>query len=415
MANRYAVATGNWSNPAIWDGGTLPQAGDVVRPNGFIVTIDQDITVTELTNNASSPAVNGGRFTFGAGRIITANIIVRVSPGTGIPFVTATYGSGTSTINGNVLHLAEGTNSSVISITGLTNGILIFNGDIYHGGSSIGNDGLRVVNLLSDGGGFKVICNGLVSGSQSSNGGTQPRMYGIVSLSNYIIELNGITQGKTNINGSDGQGVRIEGSNNLIINNGVMLGGNSSSIYSSPAVSMPENTLNELRHYGISTATLGQNAVGGGLVVLYDGCVIQDNFTCIAHRPRAQRFATSFMDAEQVLYIDALTTKKFLTAGLLTGYPLEADVESGVTYGPVGEFTGTLDPVTVNVTVDTNAIAAAISTSLETSLPPLLAPPLATDLLTEISTSSDPLAERLRNASTVQTTGAQLQSLVIAP
>jgi hypothetical protein len=103
------------------------------------------------------------------------------------------------------------------------------------------------------------------------------------------------------------------------------------------------------------------------------------------------------------------------SADLLTGYPLVANVETGTVYGPASEFTGTLNPVTVNVTVDTNAIAAAISTSLETSLPPLLAPPLATDLLAEISTSADPLAERLRNASTVQTTGAQLQSLVIAP
>jgi hypothetical protein len=116
---------------------------------------------------------------------------------------------------------------------------------------------------------------------------------------------------------------------------------------------------------------------------------------------------------------NALVNKTLYSANALTGYPLVAKVETGTIYGPSNEFTGTLDPVTVNVTVDTNAIAAAISTSLETSLPPLLAPPLApllaTDLLAEISTSADPLAERLRNASTVQSTGAQLQSLVIAP
>ena len=79
------------------------------------------------------------------------------------------------------------------------------------------------------------------------------------------------------------------------------------------------------------------------------------------------------------------------SASELTGYPAEAKVEDGTVYGPSNEFEGTLQPVVINTAQ------------------------LAADLLTEISTSSDPLAERLRNASTVQTTGAQLQSLVIAP
>jgi hypothetical protein len=89
------------------------------------------------------------------------------------------------------------------------------------------------------------------------------------------------------------------------------------------------------------------------------------------------------------LYIDALTTKSFLTAGLLTGYPLPADVESGVTYGPSNEFEGTLSPVNIDTAQ------------------------LAEDLLSEISTSSNALAERLRNVSTIQTTGAQISALTL--
>lgn len=53
MATRFAVATGNWSNIAIWDNGALPVAGDTVYPNGFTVTIDQDINVDGLNNNTS--------------------------------------------------------------------------------------------------------------------------------------------------------------------------------------------------------------------------------------------------------------------------------------------------------------------------------------------------------------------------
>jgi len=73
MANRYAVANGNWSSTATWDGGTLPGAADIVRPNGFAVTIDQNITVTALRNDASAPAAAGGTFT------LTGNYTLNIS------------------------------------------------------------------------------------------------------------------------------------------------------------------------------------------------------------------------------------------------------------------------------------------------------------------------------------------------
>jgi len=45
MALRYAVASGNWSNTATWDGGTLPTAADTVFANNFTVTINGTFTV----------------------------------------------------------------------------------------------------------------------------------------------------------------------------------------------------------------------------------------------------------------------------------------------------------------------------------------------------------------------------------
>jgi len=54
MALRAAVASGNWSNPAIWNGGILPNPGDIVASNTFTVTIDQNITVDVLTNTAQT-------------------------------------------------------------------------------------------------------------------------------------------------------------------------------------------------------------------------------------------------------------------------------------------------------------------------------------------------------------------------
>lgn len=95
--SRYAVASGNWSNPAIWDGGILPSSTSVVRPNGFTVTINQNITVNELRNDASGPAVAGGSFVLTGNH--TVNIAVSIQcfatslltyNGTGAAFITGT-------------------------------------------------------------------------------------------------------------------------------------------------------------------------------------------------------------------------------------------------------------------------------------------------------------------------------------
>jgi len=54
MALRVAVASGSWSNPAIWNGGVLPTTGDVVASNNFTVTIDQNVNVDSITNAAAT-------------------------------------------------------------------------------------------------------------------------------------------------------------------------------------------------------------------------------------------------------------------------------------------------------------------------------------------------------------------------
>jgi len=57
MALRVAIASGNWSNPAIWNDGVLPNPGDIVASNNFTVTIDQNINVDTLTNAATAPFI----------------------------------------------------------------------------------------------------------------------------------------------------------------------------------------------------------------------------------------------------------------------------------------------------------------------------------------------------------------------
>lgn len=54
MGLKIAVANGNWSNPATWNGGLLPNVGDVIASNNFTVTIDQNVNVSLLTNTVQS-------------------------------------------------------------------------------------------------------------------------------------------------------------------------------------------------------------------------------------------------------------------------------------------------------------------------------------------------------------------------
>lgn len=54
MAQRAAVANGNWSLASTWNGGVLPVPGDVVASNNFTVTIDQNINVDSISNTANT-------------------------------------------------------------------------------------------------------------------------------------------------------------------------------------------------------------------------------------------------------------------------------------------------------------------------------------------------------------------------
>ena len=59
MAIRKAVATGNWSATATWDGGIIPGLEDTVYANGYTVTIDQAIDLTGSTVDQSGSFIPG--------------------------------------------------------------------------------------------------------------------------------------------------------------------------------------------------------------------------------------------------------------------------------------------------------------------------------------------------------------------
>ena len=140
MANRYAIATGNWSDPTIWDGGTLPTASDDVWAGGYDVTLDIDITVNSLRNDNTNgmTALNGREFIVNASdRTINADLTY-----SGVTNSDTAYGILTElSLNQNDIILNGDIIEPDISYTGSTADAIVFNnviessltinGDVY--------------------------------------------------------------------------------------------------------------------------------------------------------------------------------------------------------------------------------------------------------------------------------------------
>jgi hypothetical protein len=175
MATRYAVATGNWSNTATWDGGTLPTTADDVHANNRTVTIDQNVTVLSLRTTAGGAAVAGGGFSIPNGS--SYNVTATNGFIAGSNSVLTITGTGTRVITGNATGSATTATVNTIYVTHSSGNIpnVTINGNLLGGGQS------NSVALYIWGG--YVTVNGSVTGGAAStnthginifNGDNQP-------------------------------------------------------------------------------------------------------------------------------------------------------------------------------------------------------------------------------------------------
>lgn len=144
MADRKAIATGNWNNPAIWDGGVaVPTSSDDVYANGFTVTINQNVTCLSLRTTSGTGIVAGGGFTMSSPFDVTANIIA----GTTICLTIAAT-TGTVTVTGNITGTATTNAAFGISHSGgcnlvvigtCTGGTFANNSNAVSSGGAVGN------------------------------------------------------------------------------------------------------------------------------------------------------------------------------------------------------------------------------------------------------------------------------------
>ena len=383
MANRYAVASGNWSNPLIWDGGTLPSSGDTVRPNSYNVTINQDITVTELRNDDSSPIIAGGSFLVSTNRTINANI------------------TGGVALNGCLLF---GANNLTVNINGNVNGGTLSQsfGIWFTGYNGIT---LNIVGNVTGGSG------GIASGVHLS------------SASN-IINITG------DVRGVIGAGIQnvISTTKNFITVTGNVYGSSSST--SGYGVGGGVNTSADLTVYGNVYASVGAGVtcanaatMSNPIVKIYGIVYASNTVAGVYVTSSGSIWYTSAIDLNGIQAINNVglrylinttsnlntyttstnTVKSLYSAGYSTGHPSTENVRNGTVYGPSSELTGTLKVPTVeNVrkgVLTDNTVGTAELT--------------AQDLFNAITVSSDPIAERLRNVATVETTAGTVSAFSI--
>jgi hypothetical protein len=381
MANRYAVISGSWDNPLIWDGGTtVPGAGDTIYANGYGISIFSVgvITATLLTTaaNVGLGIVAGGYFYFQHSTAVTVNANLHSDSPGGYGFLTAN--TAPLTINGNI---TNGFNNQYGFYINTAASQVTINGTITNSGTG---------NGMSVWAGQTVI----ISGDVTSVNGYGIRVYGVpgsmtINGDVYAGTANGIYHGGSghtmvingDVYGSSVQyGVSIQSYPNTITVNGTVKLGGAPGTYSVQGFvnSYEQNTCliqhMEYRSYGI----------GGSLLPVAG-------------------YVRLFQTGSTVIFILADGTQQvFSAAADVTGQlPAEADVRDGVDFA-LNTKTGTLKvplPSQVGSGVPTdNTVGTAVFD------------PEA--LFDAIENSPHLIAERLRNVSTVQTTLQQLENTI---
>jgi len=357
MATITSAASGNWSNTATWVGGVVPTAADDVVVNHNI-TADVDITVLTITiNNVTLTVSTSRNITCTAANGITAAI---VNTDAGAVAITANAAS-TINITSNIRLSAFGGGfgssrcAVVISGQAVVNVIGNLLNNISSGDVIIGNGNVIIINTNA---GRLNVTGNLIGSSNLTNGKVAVYSAGTGTIVN-------ITGNCTAQGGS------------ALISNGhtgtITINGTTTASSTTPAL---QTSTTELVIGGSIVNTAGRSAVFGQVV----------------------RIASATNTQWLYQTNNALVTKTLYDINTLPTVPIVSDVRSGVSYAS-GALTGTLivppaNAVTAGVTYDNGTVGTAQNT--------------AASFLTELAASSDPLAVRLKNVATVQTTGDQI-------
>lgn len=390
MANVYAVKTGNWSDVTVWNTGALPTSADDVYSNNFTVTIDQNVTVLSIRNEAQSPIVAGGGF-------ILNNSITVTCTGIGIRNGASTScitfsGTGTSYINANVTLNAS---SHCINIT--STGTLYIVGNII---ATFGN-GFAAVNAQTTSSTCYITGNvraGTGSGVRCIFAGSGATFY--ITGNVTIIAAGNANSAITILNAN----VRIFITGNVfyesdIFNSNIIVSNNNAACYLNIVGYISSETTSNSFNVAISSNnTQAINIMSGPFICASNG-LLPFNFTRMHLIPTVSSYYEFRDNSTNGALPPAASAPatRLVSPGTAVDSPSPANVRNGVTYA-FGTLTGTAyipnsASVAYGVPVD-NTTGVALLTG--------------DSWIAAISSSNDPFAQRLRNLATVQTTAAQI-------
>jgi hypothetical protein len=356
MAIVYAVATGNWSSPSTWNTGTLPTSADDVFTNNFTVTINQNVTVLSLSNRATTGVNAGGIFTFNGNFTVVCDTISAGSDVLRVDNLPHTI-----TITANTIQGIGGRIMQTVNYTGT----LTINGNIFASTTTSSNG----INFFGNSGG--AIGTYIINGNVTS-GITQGLDFTAQSTYTQVLTVNGFV-----LSSASAVGLNISSVSNLI---------------SSAIIQKAINTnnglaavLNPVKCF-CSVKEIEQGDFG---VVPIQGFV---------------RLSTASGAFFKGMTTGSSTRTLTDVADIAGQVPAQSDVRFGVTYQS-GAKTGTAyipspSSVGFGVPVDnTTGTASLTPTDVWTA---------ATSALT----TPGSIGERLKNASTVDSTGDQLAALL---
>jgi hypothetical protein len=415
MALRYAVANGNWSNTATWDGGTLPTAADDVFSNNFTVTIDGTFTVLSIrnTSNASAPVIAaGGQFRYANGGNLTCTAAQAIYVGATTPTLEMTLASpNTATFNGSVLTMTS--TASYIAIRLSSSGILNCNGNY-----NIDGTGARSILSVTSTGTLNIVgdISSTYTGGLASVNTISMATVGTINITGNVTASTSSVLASGTISASSGT-LNITGNTTANTTTAIYLAGavtynqignvNASTVQ--PAI-YNVTVAATISVTGIITAGTGAPAIysgialgsgyGSGTFVKVSGNVVNSNNVMAIVAPRV---TIDTATSSWLFQISTGGNRTLYAAGVALGNPAITDVRLGTVYGASGELTGTLivpSPSNVLQGVGTDATVGTL----------LMTPSDFWNYLISSGFTANSIGDRLQNASTVATTGGQIAS-----
>jgi len=318
MALITSAATGNFSAGATWTGGVVPGVGDEARAStGHTITIDVNTTCDEIS------IAGTGIFTLADGVTLTANVTNKSTTvnRTVLQFTAASPAVGN--VIGNVLGGTTANSVPAGTVLNSSSGTLNITGSVTAGTQQC----LGCANTST----------GVINITGNVTAGTGSNAFGAYNTSTGSISITG------NVNG--GTSLTSHGANNFstgtITITGNATGGSSSG---NGAIQNSTGTLSI-----IGTVTASQTAAGVAGASVQQVTILSGPFItettrgvnpvyCAAWRWNASPSNSTYLE---VMTNDLLTKRNLVTEDNVTGMPSQADVKSGVVYGPTSALTGT--------------------------------------------------------------------------